>query len=305
MSVAVGQPELIGGEGRVDAAGGGPAGRRWDIFLQLNFCIPATVLFLLVVAAIFAPQLAPYDPLHTSLTERLMPPVFAGGTDAHLLGTDKLGRDVLSRIIYGSRVSLSVSLLVIVITATIGTTLGIVGGYLGGWVDGVLMRITDISLAFPGILIALLLAVTLGPSLTTVVLAISLLGWAPYARLIRGEVLKLREADFVLQARIMGCSPRRIMLTHIFPNIVNPLLILATLFLGGVILLESALSYLGAGIPPPIATWGSMVSDGRSLIDTAWWISFFPGLAIGLVVLSGNFLGDWLRDRLDPRLRQI
>jgi peptide/nickel transport system permease protein len=307
MDITVGRPELVG-EGEV-GVGVGPgerrSERRWDIFLQLNFCLPAVVLLLLVVSAIFAPQLAPYDPLHTSLTERLQPPAFAGGTDAHLLGTDKLGRDVLSRIIFGSRVSLSVGLLVIVITATLGTTLGILGGYLGGWVDGLLMRITDISLAFPGILIALLLAVILGPSLTTVVLAISLLGWAPYARLIRGEVLKLREADFVLQARIMGCSPRRIMLTHIFPNIVNPLLVLATLFLGGVILLESALSYLGAGVPPPVATWGSMVSDGRGLIDTAWWISFFPGLAIGMVVLSGNFLGDWLRDRLDPRLRQI
>jgi peptide/nickel transport system permease protein len=198
-----------------------------------------------------------------------------------------------------------VALLVIVVTASVGTMLGVIGGYLGGWVDSFLMRITDISLAFPGIVIALLLAVILGPSLTTVVVAISLLGWAPYARLIRGEVLKLRTADFVLQARIIGCSPQRIMLTHIFPNIVNPLLILATLFFGGVILVESALSYLGAGIPPPTATWGSMVSDGRSLIDTAWWISFFPGLAIGLVVLAGNFLGDWLRDRLDPRLRQI
>jgi len=299
MDIAVGRPELVVEVGAIRPE------RRWDIFLQLNFCIPAAVLLILVVAAIFAAQLAPYDPLHTSLTERLQPPAFAGGSEAHLLGTDKLGRDVLSRIIHGSRVSLSVSLLVIVITSTIGTTLGILGGYLGGWMDGLLMRITDISLAFPGILIALLLAVTLGPSFTTVVLAISLLGWAPYARLIRGEVLKLRTADFVLQARIIGCSPLRIMLTHIFPNIVNPLLILATLFLGGIILLESALSYLGAGIPPPIATWGSMVSDGRGLIDTAWWISFFPGLAIGLVVLSANFLGDWLRDRLDPRLRQI
>jgi peptide/nickel transport system permease protein len=299
MDIAVGRPELIVevGEGRRQ--------RRWDIFLQPNFCLPAAVLLLLVVAAIFAPQLAPYDPLHTSLTERLQPPVFAGGTEAHLLGTDKLGRDVLSRIIFGSRVSLSVSLVVILITAAIGTALGILGGYLGGWVDGLLMRVTDISLAFPGILIALLLAVILGPSLTTVVLAISLLGWAPYARLIRGEVLKLRTADFVLQARIMGCSPLRIMVTHIFPNIVNPLLILATLSVGLIILIESALSYLGAGIPPPIATWGSMVSDGRGLIDTAWWISFFPGVAIGMVVLSGNFLGDWLRDRLDPRLRQI
>jgi peptide/nickel transport system permease protein len=212
---------------------------------------------------------------------------------------------VLSRIIFGARVSLSVSLLVILVTSTIGTALGILGGYLGGWVDSLLMRVTDISLAFPFILIGFLLAVTLGPSVTTVVLAISVLGWAPYARLIRGEVLKLRNADFVLQARIMGCSPLRIMVTHIFPNVVNPLLILATLSVGLVILVESALSYLGAGVPPPTATWGSMVSDGRSLIDTAWWISFFPGVAIGMVVLSGNFLGDWLRDRLDPRLRQM
>jgi len=300
MDVALGRPEIL-----VDVGERRRAARRWDVFLQLNFLIPATVLLIMVIGAIFAPQIAPYDPLQTSLSARLQPPAFAGGTDAHLLGTDKLGRDVLSRIIYGARVSLSVSLLVILITGTIGTALGIVSGYFGGWLDGLLMRVTDISLAFPAILIALLLAVTLGPSFTTVVLAISLLGWAGYARLIRGEVLKLRNADFVLQARIIGCSPLRIMLTHVFPNVINPMLILATLSVGLVILIESALSYLGAGIPPPTPTWGSMVSDGRGLIDTAWWISFFPGLAIGLVVLSGNFLGDWLRDRLDPRLRQI
>ncbi|MBV8716896.1 MAG: ABC transporter permease [Chloroflexi bacterium] len=300
MDVAVGLPELV-----VDDVRERPQGRRWDLFLQANFFLPVVVLLTLVVCALFAGQIAPYDPLQTSLTARLQPPAFAGGTSAHLLGTDKLGRDVLSRIIFGARVSLSVALLVILITATIGTTLGIVGGYLGGFTDAVLMRITDVSLAFPGILIALLLAVTMGPSFTTVVLAISMLGWAPYSRLIRGEVLKLRNADFVLQARIIGCSPGRIMLTHIFPNVINPLLILATLSVGLVILIESALSFLGAGIPPPTATWGSMVSDGRSLIDTAWWISFFPGLVMGLVVLSGNYLGDWLRDRLDPRLRQI
>ena len=297
MDVALASPEVVADPARPD--------RHWDSFLQLNFLIPVTVLVVMVLAAIFAAQVAPYDPLQTSLTDRLKPPAFAGGSSAHLLGTDKLGRDVLSRIIWGARVSLSVSLLVILFTGIIGTTLGILGGFMGGWLDSFLMRITDISLAFPGILIALLLAVILGPSFTTVVLAISLLGWAPYARLIRGDVLKLRNADFVLQARIIGCSPKRIMLTHIFPNIINPLLILATLSIGLIILVESALSYLGAGIPPPTATWGSMVADGRGLIDTAWWISFFPGLAIGLVVLSGNFLGDWVRDRLDPRLRQI
>jgi peptide/nickel transport system permease protein len=300
MDVAVGLPELVAEEVSEQ-----PHAHRWDIFLQANFFLPALVLLTLLLCALFAGQIAPYDPLQTSLSARLTPPAFAGGTSAHLLGTDKLGRDILSRIIFGARVSLSVSLMVILVTSTIGTTLGIVGGYLGGFADAVLMRVTDVTLAFPGILIALLLAVTMGPSFTTVVLAVSLIGWAPYARLIRGEVLKLRNADFVLQARIIGCSPGRIMLTHIFPNVINPLLILATLSIGLIILIESALSFLGAGIPPPTATWGSMVSDGRGLIDTAWWISFFPGMAIGLVVLSGNYLGDWLRDRLDPRLRQI
>jgi peptide/nickel transport system permease protein len=167
------------------------------------------------------------------------------------------------------------------------------------------MRTTDVSLAIPGILIALLLAVALGPSFKTVVLAMSILGWAPYARLIRGETLKLREADFVAQARIIGCSPMRIMIVHVFPNVINPLIVIATMSVGLVILFEAALSYLGAGIPPPTPSWGSMVSDGRNLIDRAWWISFFPGLAIGLVVMSGNFLGDWIRDKLDPRLRRL
>jgi len=280
--------------------------RRALIFGQMTFVIPVTVLVLLVLTAIFAPFLAPYSPTKISMTERLLPPFFSdGGSTAHLLGTDLIGRDVLSRVIYGARVSLSVSLIVILITGSIGAVLGIIAGYLGGRTDASLMRITDISLAFPPILIALLFATIIGPGYWTVVLSISILGWAPYARLIRGETLKLREADFVSQARIIGSSSLRIMVRHIFPNIVNPLIVLATLSVGIVILTEAALSYLGAGIPPPTPSWGAMVNDGRNLIDRAFWISFFPGLAIGLVVMSGNFLGDWLRDRLDPRLRQL
>ncbi len=280
--------------------------RRVRITMQLTFIIPVIVLALLVLAAIFAPVLAPYPPAKTSLPHRLLPPFFIdGGSTAHLLGTDLLGRDILSRVFFGARVSLSVSLLVIIITGCIGTILGIIAGYLGGRADTVLMRVTDVSLAFPIILIALLLAVSLGPSFKTVVLSISILGWAPYARLIRGEALRLREADFVAQARIIGSSSLRIMIKHIFPNVINPLIVIATMSLGFVILLEAALSYLGAGIPPPTPSWGSMVFDGRNLIDKAWWISFFPGLAIGLVVLSGNFLGDWIRDKLDPRLRRL
>jgi peptide/nickel transport system permease protein len=280
--------------------------RRVRITMQMTFIIPVVVLALLVLVAMFAPLLAPYPPTKTSLPHRLLPPFFIdGGSTAHFLGTDLIGRDVLSRVFYGARISLSVSLIVIFITSSIGTILGIIAGYLGGRADTLLMRITDVSLAIPQILIALLLAVVLGPSFKTVVLAISILGWAPYARLIRGEVLKLREADFIAQARIIGSSSLRIMIKHIFPNVVNPLIVIATMSVGLVILMESALSYLGAGIPPPTPSWGSMVSDGRNLIDKAWWISFFPGLAIGLVVLSGNFLGDWIRDKLDPRLRQL
>jgi peptide/nickel transport system permease protein len=263
-------------------------------------------LAVLLCIAIFAPAVAPHPPNKMSLTKRLQPPAFVmGGSRAFILGTDKLGRDILSRAIYGARVSLSVSLLVILITSTCGTILGIGAGYLGGRVDGLIMRITDVSLCFPALLLAMLLAVSLGPSFLTVVLSMSILGWAPYARLIRGETLKLREADFVAQARIIGSSALRIMVRHIFPNIINPLIIMMTLSVGMLILTESTLSYLGFGIPPPTPSWGSMVSDGRSLIERAWWISFFPGIAIGLVVLSGNFLGDWLRDKLDPRLRQI
>jgi len=231
-----------------DKVGGGK--RRTRIFSHLTFFIPAAVLFLMVITAIFAPLLTPYSPTRPVLAERLMPPFFMeGGSTAHLLGTDLIGRDVLSRVIYGARVSLSVSLLVILITASVGTVLGIIAGYLGGRTDAFLMRITDISLAFPAILLALLLAAILGPGFWTVVIAISLLGWAPYARLIRGEALKLREADFVAQAHIIGTSPTRIMTRHIFPNIINPLIIMATLSVGIVILTEAALSYLGAGIP--------------------------------------------------------
>ena len=284
----------------------GRAPRRKPITLEWSFAIPVVVLALLVFAAIFAPLLAPYSPTKISLPQRLLPPWFMhGGSTAHFLGTDSLGRDILSRIFYGARISLSVSLLVIFITAGVGTIVGIIAGYRGGRTDSLLMRITDVSLAIPQILIALLLAVALGPSFKTVVLAMSILGWAFYARLIRGETLRLREADFVAQARIIGCSSLRIMIVHLFPNVINPLIVIATMSVGLVILFEAALSYLGAGIPPPTPSWGSMVSDGSNLVDKAWWISFFPGLAIGLVVMSGNFLGDWIRDKLDPRLRRL
>ncbi len=280
--------------------------RSKRIFFQLTFILPVIVLFVMVILAIFAPLLAPYPYDQINMSARLLPPFSSEeGGASHLLGTDHMGRDVLSRVIYGAQISLSIALLVIAITASIGTVVGIISGYMGGRIDAFLMRITDISLAFPAILIAILLAATLGPGYWTVIIALSFLGWAPYARLIRGEALRLSEADFVVQARIIGASPIRVMIRHIFPNIVNPLIVMVTLAVGMIILTEAVLSYIGAGIPPPSPSWGAMVEEGRPYIDTAWWISFFSGAAIGLVVMAGNFLGDWLRDKLDPRLRQM
>jgi len=207
--------------------------------------------------------------------------------------------------IYGGRVSLTVSLLAIMITAGVGTVMGIASGFIGGRTDGFLMRLTDIAMAFPALLIAMLLSVGVGPGFWTVVFALSILGWAGYSRMIRGESLRLRSSDFVMQARVNGVSNLGIMFKHIFPNVVNTLIIIMTLQIGMMILAESALSYLGIGIPAPTPSWGSMVSDGRNDLDRAWWISTFPGIAIGLVVMSGNFLGDWIRDKTDPRLRQL
>ena len=280
--------------------------RHKPIYLQMTFVLPALVFLLVIIMALFAPLLAPYSPIQPVPVDRLMPPFFMdGGSTDHILGTDGLGRDILSRVIHGAQISLSVAVMVILITSSVGTVLGIISGYLGGRVDSFLMRVTDVSLSFPPILIAILFAAAIGPGYWTVVIALSMLGWAPYARLIRGESLKIREADFVAQARIIGASPFRIMFRHIFPNVINPLIIIVTLSVGMVILTEAVLSFLGVGIPPPTATWGNMVNDGRSYLSNAWWISLFPGIAIGLVVLAGNFLGDWLRDKMDPRLRQI
>jgi peptide/nickel transport system permease protein len=274
---------------------------RRRLVQNLTLLIPLAIFVILILTAILANFIAPYPYEKTDLKARWAPP----GSPNHLLGTDALGRDVLSRVIYGARVSLSVSLMTIFITAFIGTVLGIISGYVGGNTDSVIMRITDIALSFPALLLAMLLAVSLGPGFWTVVMALSVLGWAGYTRLVRGAALQIRNSDYVAQARISGASPVRIMLVHIFPNVVNPLIVIMTMAVGMMILAESGMSYLGIGIPQPTPSWGSMVSDGRNYLDTAWWISLFPGICIALVVLSGNFIGDWLRDKMDPRLRQL
>jgi peptide/nickel transport system permease protein len=269
--------------------------------------VPLAILtFFLVIPAVLAPQVAPYDPLKGSLAKRLTPPVWQqGGTIEHPLGTDKVGRDILSRIIYGARVSLMVSLVAIFVGGALGTGLGLISGYFGGWVDAVLMRLVDISLSLPTILLALVLVAAVGPSFGTVIIVLVILLWARYARLVRGETLSIKERDFIARARVAGASHTRIMTRYIFPNVVNSLVVLATLQVGYVILLESALSFLGAGLPRPTPAWGLMIADGRELIVTAWWVSMFPGLAIMLTVLSLNLLGDWLRDHLDPKLRNV
>jgi peptide/nickel transport system permease protein len=228
-----------------------------------------------------------------------------GGSIEHPLGTDKLGRDILSRMIHGARVSLTVSLVAIFVGGIIGTSLGIMSGYFGGRVDAVLMRLVDISLSLPTILLALVLVAAVGPSFGTVIIVLVVLLWARYARLVRGETLSIKERDFIARARVAGASHTRIMVRYIFPNVVNSLIVLATLQVGYVILLESALSFLGAGLPRPTPAWGLMIADGRELIVTAWWVSMFPGLAIMLTVLALNLLGDWLRDHFDPKLRHV
>src|SRR4051812_16168483 len=268
--------------------------------------IPICIITIMVSMALFAPVLAPYSPIDQTLRDKLIPPFWVeGGSLKYMLGTDAFGRDMLSRLIYGARVSLIVAALALTAGGGIGLLIGIVAGYFGGVVDNVLMRLVDAAFTFPAILFALLLAVTIGQGLGTLVLAISLLLWASFARVIRGEVLTLKQRDFVALAKVRGCSSARIMLTHILPNVMNTFLVLVTLNTGVVIIAEASLSFLGAGIPPPTPTWGLMVSDGRGRIYEAWWVSLIPGIAITLLVLSVNLFGDWLRDRLDPRLRQL
>ena len=279
--------------------------------------IPITImLVVLVLPAIFANWVAPHNPRIGSLSNRLVPPawvdaqgegIFAtpAGSWTHPLGTDKQGRDILTRIIYGARVSLMVAVISITLAGITGTILGRMAGYFGGNVDHLIMRLVDIALSIPAILLALVLAVALGPSFQTVIIVIVSIFWSRYARLVRGETLSLKHQDFVARARVAGASNTRIIARHIFPNLVNTIIVLATLEVGQVILLEATLSFLGAGLPRPTPAWGLMVASGRELIVTAWWVAAFPGLAIVLAVLSMNLFGDWLRDSLDPKLRNL
>ena len=268
--------------------------------------IPMTIILLVIVAGIFADLIAPHNPRVGILSERNTPPAWSSeGTSNHLLGTDQQGRDMLSRILHGARISLIVAAVTLPTGGTIGVVLGLLAGWYGGWVDELIMRLVDVLLALPLILVALVMVVSLGQSLEVILAVLAIWIWPRFARMVRGEVLRLRTMDYVALAQVSGASTLRILATHLFPGVINTLIIVATLQVGIVILVESTLSFLGAGVPPPTPAWGSMVSDGRDKLAVAWWISTLPGVAIMLTVMALNLFGDWLRDTLDPRLRQL
>ena len=268
--------------------------------------LPIMVVIAVILCAVFAPYLAPHDPQKIDPKARLMPPAWSeGGNTKYLLGTDSTGRDLLSRIIYGARVSLIVAVIGIAISASIGTLLGLISGYLGGLTDMFIMRIVDVMMSLPVLFLALALAAVIPSGMYIVILIVALFGWSHYTRITRGEVLSYKERDFVALAKVAQASPVRIMIKHILPNLVNTLTVLVTLDVGGVIMFEAAFSFIGFGVQPPTPSWGNILSEGQNYLTTAWWIATFPGLALMAMVFSCNFIGDWLRDALDPKLRQV
>lgn len=262
------------------------------------------IVLLVVLVSIFAPFLTPFDPAATNVANRLKPPSWVeGGVKEHILGTDNLGRDILSRILYGSRVSLLVGISAVILAGFIGMVMGLISGYYGKFIDTVIMRLVDSFLAIPNILFMLIVLAIMGPSLTTLILVLGGTNWVTYARMVRGETLSIKERDYVRSARAIGAKDRRIISTYILPNVISSFIVIATLNVATTIILEASLSFLGLGIQPPDVSWGLMLSDGREYLATSWWIATFPGIAITITVLGIIFLGDWLRDILDPRLK--
>ncbi|MFP8953642.1 nickel transporter permease [Natrialbaceae archaeon A-arb3/5] len=258
--------------------------------------VGAIIVAVLGFVAIVGPAIVPYDPTAQDLSNRLQ-----GPSMSHPLGTDQLGRDVATRLVYGARLSLGIAILVTTLRVVIGTTVGLVAGYAGGWVDELFMRLVDVQLAFPGLVLALVVAGILGPSLRNVMIALAIVGWTTYARVVRGSVLTIKEQEYVDAARLVGTPRRRLFKRHLLPGVINPVLVLATLNLGTVVLATAGLSFIGLGAQPPTAEWGTMLAGGREYIRSAWWIVNAPGVAIMLTVLGFNLLGDGLRDVLDPK----
>lgn len=292
--------------------------RRWPI-------IPIFILSLVVICAIFADIIAPNERDKQDLRARTSAPFWKAecgvepdgrkqtptfdncrtGGNKYLLGADPLGRGLLTRIIHGARISLTLAAVSIAVGTIVGTTLGLMAGYFGGIIDEIIMRVTDIVTSIPYLLLALIIVIVLGQNFGVIVLVLALASWPGIVRLVRGQALQLRELDYVALAKVAGSSTFRILYSHILPGVSNTIVVATTLQVGSIILAEAILSFLGAGIPPPTPSWGSMVSDGRSYLNSAWWVAFFPGMAIFLTVMSFNFIGDWLRDKWDPRLRQL
>src|SRR5712664_3132096 len=263
-----------------------------------------TVLLVIGGSALLAPQLAPWDPGKQMLLKRLRPPMWqARGLREHPLGTDHLGRDILSRILHGGRISLGVGLTAVTLSALIGVTLGLLAGFFGGRADVFIMRVVEVFITITYTLLAMGVVFALGPSLLNVILVMGATRWVQFARIVRADVLSIREREFVAGARARGNRPLRLLLRHVLPNALTPIIVVTTLELAFMIIYESALSFLGLGVQPPTPTWGWMLSDGRNYVATAWWLATLPGLAIMLTVLAVNLLGDWLRDTLDPRLK--
>lgn len=280
--------------------------RRWtnSLLRSRTGTLGFIILLSVVIMAVFAGAIAPHEPAKTEASKRLLPPVWMEkGSFEHPLGTDNLGRDVLSRIIYGSQVSLLVGICAVFVAGTIGVVLGLAAGYYGGWVDRIIMRIVDAFLAIPNILFMLVILAVLGPGLITLIFVLGFTGWVKYARVIRGEVLSVKERDYVRSARSVGASDVWIITKHILPNVISSFIVISTLSVATTIIAEASLSFLGLGIQPPTVSWGGMLSDGRQYLATSWWVATFPGIAITLTVLGIIFVGDWLRDMLDPRMK--
>jgi peptide/nickel transport system permease protein len=274
---------------------------RWLRRLMSNRvgALGLTIVALMILLAVLAPWLSPKDPYYSELADKLIPPLTRG----HLLGTDQLGRDIFSRLIYGSRISLTIGLYAVVISGAVGVLAGLVAGYYGGWIDTILMRLVDVQLSFPFILLALFLSGVLGAGFRNLVITLVISTWVQYARLARGEVLAVREKEYITAARALGMRPWRIMLRHVLPNIMTPVIVVSSLNLAQLIVAEAAISFLGFGVQPPQISWGNMLSDGRDYLMSAWWLATFPGVALAIAALGINLTGDWLRDTLDPKLK--
>lgn len=277
--------------------------RAWGLLRRPQAVLGLAALAVVVITAIGAPFVAPHDPYVQSLDERLRPPFWSGGSLTHPLGTDQLGRDILSRLIYGARISMAVGFAAILISGSLGVAAGVMAGFYGGFVDEGLMRLVDLRLALPFILLIIAVIAVFGPNLFNLVVILGLTGWAPYARVVRAEVLSSREREFVTAARALGASDGRLMVRHILPNTLASAIVIGSLELAQMIVTESALSFLGLGVQPPTPSWGNMLGEGRDYLLTSWWLATFPGLAIALTAVAINLVGDWLRDLLDPRLQ--